>query len=200
MNRIKNFSDFCSINESSDPFGDDPYFVRHVGTSGSKYEDRVKNQWGLDPNPSILGKTRNFFQKMENRINTAAQIGQRQVRQNRATRAHGGPDTGFEVLFGAFSVVPNILKKIFGPTKYNFTKKRKSEEVDLELMKHLNQDFARNELPAIRTEEQLADNIGDMYRRGGVQRGEVPVVDEIARNRAYLYQQKQVNPYHQIYQ
>ena len=200
MNRIKNFSDFCSINESSDPFGDDPYFVRHVGTSGSKYEDRVNNQWGLDPNPSILGKTRNFFQKMENRINTAAQIGQRQVRQNRATRAHGGPDTGFEVLFGAFSVVPNILKKIFGPTKYDFGKKRKSEEVDLEQMRHLNQDFARNELPAIRTEEQLADNIGDMYRRGGVQRGEVPVVDEIARNRAYLYQQKQVNPYHQIYQ
>jgi len=200
MNRIKNFSDFCSINESSDPFGDDPYFVRHVGTSGSKYEDRLKNQWGLDPNPSILGKTRNFFQKMEDRINRAAQIGQRQVRQNRATRAHGGPDTGFEVLFGAFSVVPNILKKIFGPTKYNFTKKRKSEEVDLELMKHLNQDFARNELPAIRTEEQLADNIGDMYRRGGVQRGEVPVVDEIARNRAHIYYQKQANPYHQIYQ
>lgn len=200
MSRIKNFRDFCSINESNESFDDSPYFVRHVGQSGSTYRDRVKNQWGLDPNPSILGKTRNFFQKMEDRINRAAEIGQRQVRQNRATRAHGGPDTGFEILFGAFSVVPNILKKIFGPTKYSFTKKRKSEEVDLELMKHLNQDFARNELPAIRTEEELADNIGEMYRKGGIQKGEVPVVDEIARNRAHIYYQKQANPYHPIFQ
>lgn len=197
MHKIKNFKDFCSINESND---DDLWFRRHLGNNGSTYEDRAKNHYGLDSNSSVLGNVRNFFQKMENRINSAAEIGKRQVRQNRALRTHGGPDTGFELLFGALSVVPNVLKRVFGPTKYNFKKAPEEDKVDVEFMRHTNEDFAQNELPNIRTEDQLADHIGDLYNRGDVVMGQVPVLDDIARNRVNLYYQRQANPAHPIFQ
>jgi hypothetical protein len=191
MNRIKNFKEFSVINESED----DLFFRRHLGSNSSTYEDRSKNHYGLGDNPTILAKTRNFFQKMEDRINRAAEIGQSKVRQNRASRVHGGPDTGVEVLFGALSVVPNVLKRVFAPTKYEFSKKAPSEDtVDINFMRHTNEDFANNELPNIKTEDQLADHIGDLYNRGEVKMGEVPVLDDIARNRVNMYYQNQANP------
>jgi hypothetical protein len=197
MYKIKNFKDFCQINESNE----DLFFRRHLGSNASTYEDRAKNHYDLGSNPTVLQKTRDFFQKMENRINRAAEIGKQQVRQNRATRTHGGPDTGFEILFGALSVVPNVLKRVFGPTKYEFTKKSPSDEkVDIEFMRHTNEDFAQNELPAIKTEDQLADHIGDLYNRGDVVMGQVPVLDDIARNRVNLYYQHQANPAQPIFQ
>jgi hypothetical protein len=138
---------------------------------------------------------------MEDRINRAADIGKMQVRQNRATRTHGGPDTGFEMLFGTLSVVPSVLKRVFAPTKYEFTKKAPSEDtVDVEFIRHTNEDFTKNELPNIKTEEQLADHIGDMYSRGEVQMGQVPVLDDIAKNRVNLYYQHQANPNQPIFQ
>ena len=192
MNRIKNFKDFCIINESSD---EDLFFRKHLGNDASTYSDRAKNHYGLSNSPGILSKTRNFFQKMEDRINRAAAIGQQKVAQRRAQRAHGGPDTGVELLFGAFSVVPNVLKRVFGPTKYEFTRKAPSEEkVDVEFMRHTNEDFAKNELPNIKTEDQLADHIGDLYNRGEVKMGEVPVLDDIVRNRANMFYAQQENP------
>lgn len=200
MNRIKNFRDFCQINESNDT-NDDLFFRRHLGNNASTYDDRAKNHYELGGNPTVLGKVGNFFQKMENRINTAAQIGKQQVRQNRATRTHGGPDTGFEILFGALSVVPNVLKRVFGPTKYEFTKKAPSEEkVDVDFIRHTNEDFTKNELPNIKTEDQLADHIGDLYNRGDVVMGQVPVLDDIARNRVNIYYQRQENPSQPIFQ
>jgi hypothetical protein len=198
MDRIKNFRDFCSVNESND---EDLFFRRHLGNNSSSYEDRSKNHYGLGDNPTILAKTRNFFQKMEDRINRAAAIGQQKVRQNRAQRAHGGPDTGVEMLFGVFSVVPNVLKRIFAPTKYEFTRKSpKEDEVDLEFMRHTNEDFIKNELPNIKSEDQLADHIEDLYSRGGVKMGEVPVLDDIARNRTNIFYQQQQNPNQPILQ
>jgi len=197
MYKIKNFKDFCQINESSE----DLFFRRHLGNNASTYEDRAKNHYELGSNPTVLQKTRDFFQKMENRINRAAEIGKQQVRQNRSMRTHGGPDTGFEILFGALSVVPNVLKRVFGPTKYEFTKKSPSDEkVDIEFMRHTNEDFAQNELPSIKTEDQLADHIGDLYNRGDVVMGQVPVLDDIARNRVNLYYQHQANPAQPIFQ
>jgi hypothetical protein len=155
----------------------------------------------LGDNPTVLAKTRNFFQKMEDRINRAAEIGKAKVRQNRATRTHGGPDTGVEILFGALSVVPNVLKRVFAPTKYEFSKKAPSEEtVDIEFMRHTNEDFANNELPNIKTEDQLADHVGDLYNRGEVRMGEVPVLDDIVRNRVNIYYQNQANPNNPILQ
>jgi len=198
MNRIKNFNDFCSINESSD---DGLFFRKHLGNNSSSYEDRAKNHYGLGNNPTVLSKTREFFQKMEDRINRAAEIGKQQVRQNRSMRTHGGPDTGFELLFGALSVVPNVLKRVFSPTKYEFSKKASSEEtVDLDFMKHTNEDFTKNELPNIKSEEQLADHVGDLYSRGDVRMGQVPVLDDIVRNRVNLYYQHQTNPNQPVFQ
>jgi len=199
MNRIKNFSDFCRINESNES-NDDLFFRRHLGNNASTYDDRSKNHYGLGGNTTILSKVSNFFQKMENRINTAAQIGKQQVRQNRAARTHGGPDTGFEILFGALSVVPNVLKRVFGPTKYEFKKAPSEENVDVDFIRHTNEDFAKNELPNIKTEDQLADHIGDLYNRGDVVMGQVPVLDDIARNRVNIYYQQQANPSQPIFQ
>ena len=198
MSRIKNFSDFCRLNEAS---GDDLFFRRHLGDNASSYKARAKNHYELGNNPTVLSKVSNFFQKMEDRINRAADIGKMQVRQNRATRTHGGPDTGFEMLFGTLSVVPSVLKRVFAPTKYEFTKKAPSEDtVDVEFIRHTNEDFTKNELPNIKTEEQLADHIGDMYSRGEVQMGQVPVLDDIAKNRVNLYYQHQANPNQPIFQ
>ncbi len=198
MNRIKNFKEFSSINEAED---ESLFFRRHLGNNASSYDDRAKNHYELGDNPTVLAKTRNFFQKMEDRINRAAEIGKAKVRQNRATRTHGGPDTGVEILFGALSVVPNVLKRVFAPTKYEFSKKAPSEEtVDIEFMRHTNEDFANNELPNIITEDQLADHVGDLYNRGEVRMGEVPVLDDIVRNRVNIYYQNQANPNNPILQ
>jgi len=198
MSKIKNFNDFCRLNEASN---DELFFRRHLGNNASTYNDRARNHYDLGENPTVLSKVSNFFQRMENRINKAAEIGKQQVRQNRASRVNGGPDTGVEILFGGLSVVPSVLKRVFAPTKYEFTKKAPSEEtVDVEFMRHTNEDFAKNELPNIKTEEQLADHIGDLYSRGDVQMGQVPVLDDIARNRANLYYQHQANPNQPIFQ
>lgn len=197
MSKIKNFNDFCRINEASE---EDLFFRRHLGNNASTYNDRAKNHYDLGDNPTVLSKVSNFFQKMENRINRAAEIGKNQVRQNRATRTHGGPDTGFEMLFGTLSVVPNVLKRVFAPTKYEFKKAPTEETVDVDFMRHTNEDFVKNELPNIKTEEQLADHIGGLYNRGEVQMGQVPVLDDIAKNRANLYYQHQANPNQPIFQ
>ena len=197
MSRIKNFNDFCRLNESSE---DELFFRRHLGNNASTYNDRAKNHYNLGENPSVLAKVSNFFQKMEDRINRAATIGKTQVRQNRATRTHGGPDTGFEILFGTLSVVPSVLKRVFAPTKYEFKKAPSEESVDVEFMRHTNEDFVKNELPNIKTEDQLADHIGELYSRGEVQMGQVPVLDDIAKNRANLYYQHQANPNQPIFQ
>ena len=61
-------------------------------------------------------------------------------------------------------------------------------------MRHTNEDFAKNELPSIKSEDQLADHIGELYQRGEVKMGEVPILDDIARNRANLFYQHQANP------
>lgn len=198
MTRIKNFKDFC-INESESDDG--LFFRRHMGNNASTYNDRAKNYYELGDNPSILSKTENFFQKFEDRVNRGSEIYQSQVKQNRAQRAFGGPDTGFQILAGALSVVPNVLKRVFAPTKYEFMKKAPSEDtVDVEFMRHTNEDFAKNELPNIKTEEQLADHVGELYNRGEVKMGQVPVLDDIARNRVNLYYQHQANPNQPIFQ
>ena len=191
MYKIKNFKDFCSVNESNN---EDLWFRRHMGDNASSYSERSKNHYGLGDNPSILAKVSNFFNKMESRISRAAEIGKAQVSQNRASRQFGGPDTGFEILFGALSVVPNVLKRVFAPTKYEFKKAPSEEEIDVDFIRHTNEDFVKNELPNIKTEEQLADHLGDLYNRGDVSMGEVPVLDDIARNRANIFYQQKSNP------
>ena len=192
MSRIKNFRSFC-INES-----EELYFRKHLGNNASEYGSRARDYYGLGDDPSVLGKTQSFFQRMENRFERAATSMQSRIEQNRASRPYGGPNTGFEVLFGAASLLPNILKKVFGPTKYDF-KKSKKDEVPLDLIRHTNEDFIREELPSIRTEEDLAKNIERLYQRGGVRMGQEPVLDDIARNRANIYYQRINNPGSQIF-
>jgi hypothetical protein len=114
------------------------------------------------------------------------------MQQKRAERG-GGPNTGVEVLFGLPSVVPSVLKRVFGPTKFERIPK-KDEQVDVEFIRHTNEDFVKNELPSIKTEKQLEDNVDDLYKRGGVKVGEVPALDDIAKNRANIYYAKQINP------
>jgi hypothetical protein len=187
MSIIKNFKNFC-LNES-----DDLYFRRHLGDNSSNYVDRSKKYYGLGDDASVLQKTESFFDRMEDRFNRASDIYQNKVNQNRASRPFGGPDTGFEILSGTASLIPNLLKRVFGPTKYDFSKSKR-EDIDVDLIRHTNNDFIRNELPSIRTEDDLASHIEGLYGRGGVNVGSEPVLDDIARNRANLYYQRQNNP------
>jgi hypothetical protein len=188
MSKIKNFKEFC-LNENQD----DIFFRRHLGDNSSSYTDRAKNYYDLGNDPSALTKTESFFQRMEDRFNRASSMMQAKVQQNRATRSYGGPDTGVELLFGAASVVPSILKRVFGPTKFDF-KKSEKEEVPVELMRHTNEDFIRNELPSIHSEEDLAKHIEGLYGNGQVTVGKEPVLDDLAKNRANIYYQRQANP------
>lgn len=186
MKNIQIFEQFC-INERESVF-----FTRH--NQPAKYDERAKKSYGLTDNPTILQKTRAFFQGMEDRLNKMAGIGADLQKSRRAERG-GGPDTGFELLFGLPSVVPNVLKRVFGPTSFEIAKKAPSDDsVDLEFMRHTNEDFAKRELPNIRTDKQLEDNISDLYQKANVTKGQVPVLDDIARNRATMYFTKQVNP------
>jgi hypothetical protein len=195
MRNIKEYEDFC-INESEELF-----FSRHLGNNARTYSDRAKNHYNLPHDATILQKSKNFFQKMEDKLNNIAQAGQNITRQNRAVRG-GGLNTGYEMLFGLPSVVPSVLKKVFGPTKYEIAKKApiKDDEVDVEFMRHTNEDFAKNELPNIKTDQQLEDHITDLYQKAQVNKGQVPALDDIGMNRAYLYYMKQKNPNQPIFQ
>ena len=190
MSKIKNFKDFC-INESDED--NDLKFRRHLGDSGSTYSDRARNHYGLGNDSTILQRSESFFDRMENRFNKASDIYQSRVQQNRASRTFGGPNTGFQILAGTASIIPNLLKRVFGPTKYEFTK-GKEDDIDVDLIRHTNDDFVRNELPSIRTEDDLASHIEGLYGKGGAKVGDSPVLDDIAKNRANLYYTRQQNP------
>jgi hypothetical protein len=183
MKNIQLYEKFC-ISENERLF-----LTRH--NLPATYDGRVRN-YGLSDNPTILQRTENFFQRMEDRLNRMATIGTSLMQQKRAERG-GGPNTGVEVLFGLPSVVPSVLKRVFGPTKFERIPK-KDEQVDVEFIRHTNEDFVKNELPSIKTEKQLEDNVDDLYKRGGVKVGEVPALDDIAKNRANIYYAKQINP------
>ena len=195
MRNIKEYRDFC-INESEELI-----FGRHLGNDAKTYGDRAKNHYNLPEDASILQKTKSFFEYIENKLNNIAQAGQDITRQNRAVRG-GGLNTGYEMLFGLPSIVPGVLKRVFGPTKYEISKRvpAKDEDVDVEFMRHTNEDFAKNELPNIKTEQQLEDNITELYQKAQVNKGQVPALDDIGMNRAYLYYMQQKNPNQPIFQ
>jgi hypothetical protein len=195
MKNIQDYERFC-INEAEELM-----WTRHLGNNANSYEDRAKNYYNLSSSPSILSKTQNFFQKMEDRINNMARVGKGLAQQNRAGRSCD-LDTGYENLFGLVSVVPSVLKRVFGPTKFETARKApsKDDEIDIEFMRHTNEDFAKSELPNIRSEKQLEDNIADLYQKGEVKKGEVPVLDDIAMNRINLYYTKQETPNQPMFQ
>ena len=195
MRNIKEYRDFC-INES-----EELYFSKHLGNDAKTYKDRAKNHYNLPEDSTVLQKSHNFFQKMEDKLNNIAKAGQDITAQNRAVRG-GGLDTGYEMLFGLPSIIPGVLKRVFGPTKFEIAKKApvKDDEVDVDFMRHTNDDFAKNELPSIKTEQQLEDNITELYQKAQVNKGQVPALDDIGMNRAYLYYAKQKNPNQPIFQ
>jgi len=187
MNNIKTYKDF-RLNEAA-----------KAKFSPSSYKTRVKD-YGLSGNSTILQKTENFFQRMEDRINRMAELGATFQQQRRADRGRSSFNTGVESLFSLPSVVPNILKRVFGPTDYEITKKITSDEsVDLDFMRHTNERFIKNDLPKIKTEKQLEDNIEDLYRKGGVRRGQSPALDEIGRNRISTFFERELNPNQPIF-
>jgi len=71
--------------------------------------------------------------------------------------------------------------------------------MDLDFMRHTNEDFAKTSLPYINTEGQLEKNITKTYQKAGVNPGQSPVLDDIMKNRAYLYYMKQKNPTHPMF-
>lgn len=191
MKNIQLYEEFC-INEASKSF------FKKYGLP-EKYKDRAK-EYGVSTNPSVLGKVSNFFRSMEDRVNAMASIGSSYQQQRRAARG-GGPNTGFETLFGLASVVPNVLKRVFGPTDYEIGKGITSDEqVDPKFVRHVNDVFIKKDLPAIRSERQLGDHIAELYKKAGVRMGNVPTLDDIARNRANLYFEREINPNQPIFQ
>ena len=194
MKNIQLYEHFC-LSESSKSF------FRNKGLP-EKYKDRAK-LYGVSANPGILGKVSNFFNKAENRINNMANAGKGLQQSRRGERIAGGQgfNTGIEALFGIASVVPNVLKRVFGPSDYELGKSISSDDqVDIEFIRHTNDNFIKKDLPKIRSERQLEDNIYDLYRKAGVSRGKSPALDDIADNRANLYYTRETSPNQPIFQ
>lgn len=191
MKNLQAYEKFC-LNERQETF-----FARH--NQPSSYKERVSQSYNLPKDSSVLQRVSGFFQGLEDRLNRMASIGQSLQQQRRSERG-GGPNTGVESLFGIFSVVPSVLKKVFGPTQYKFGKETPSDNrMDLDFMRHTNEDFAKTSLPYINTEGQLEKNITNTYQKAGVNPGQSPVLDDIMKNRAYLYYMKQKNPTHPMF-
>lgn len=199
MSNILKYSEFLleylePYRGSSSKYQD--YYNRY--SNFGTYSDRSR-QYGLSSDATILQKTENFFQGMEDRINAMASYMTSAQQLKRSARG-GGPDTGIELLFGLPSVVPSVLKRVFAPTKasYNnkwegikFNKVGKGDKTeDLNFIKHTNNEFIKDELPNINSETDLRNNVESLYKRGGVKPGEDPILDDIARNRANMYFQK----------
>lgn len=185
MNNIISYDKF-SLNEKID-------WYERAKLSRS-YQDRAR-EYGLPADATTMAKAENFFQRMEDRLNyMATSAGQYQA-QRRAERGAGEFGTGIESTYGLVSVVPAVLKRIFAPTDASYNNqwggiqydKMKDEDVDIEFMRHTNNEFMERELPKIKSEEELQSNIESIYKKGGVKPGQVPAVDDIAKNRINMY-------------
>jgi hypothetical protein len=163
--------------------------------SPENYSQRANNYRGVSADPGVLSKVGNFFQKMEDRLNAMASVGQDLARSRRSERPASKFNTGYEVLYGLPSVVPGVLKRVFGGTNYDYKNVFASEDnIDLDFMRHTNEEFVKNELPSIKSEDQLSRNIEQLYKKGNIKPGQSPVLDEIVRNRANIFYQYQQNP------
>lgn len=173
-------------------------FPRHTGTrwfAQNTYDQRANSYKGISTDPGILSKVGNFFQKMEDRLNAMASYGQQQAQATRAARGNSKFNTGYETLFGLPSVVPGVLKRVFGGTNHKYKDVFADDKnIDLEFMRHTNEEFVKSELPGIRNEDQLKRNIEGLYKKAGVKPKENPVLDDIVRNRTNLYYQYRQNP------
>lgn len=191
MGNIKKYDEFIAENNGL-------YNRRYNYNYGSNYgnyntyDERAGKLYDLSDDPTVLKKTHNFFQKVEDRINRMAYIGAQNVKAQRVERG-GGPNTGYETLFGIFSLVPNLLKRALGSTKFEGPK-NDTEEEKLRFMKHTNDEFIDYDLPNIKSEEQLQSNVEDLYKRGKVRVGEDEMLDDIARNRVNTYYTRQLYP------
>jgi hypothetical protein len=167
-------------------------------SNSAAYKIRTTD-YGLGNDATVLQRTERFFEKMEDRINAMASYLGAEQKMRRASRG-GGPDTGIELLFGLPSVVPSVLKRIFAPTKADYENKwdgikfdrvgKGDKDEDIKFIRHTNNEFIKDELPNIRTEQELENNIESLYKRGGVKVGEDPILDDVARNRANLFFQR----------
>lgn len=187
MKNIQEYQEFC-LNESSAIF-----YQRH--NMPTTYKERARKSYNLSDNPTVLTNVGNFFQKMEDKFTDVGNYMAQAQKLRRAERG-GGPDTGVEALYGLFSLAPNILKKVFGPTKASFKNQIPSDkEVNLEFMRHTNEDFVKKDLPNIKTEDQMIAHVNDIYKKAGVKPKQSPVLDDIVRNRLNIYYDNQINPY-----
>jgi hypothetical protein len=159
------------------------------------YTERASSYRGISTDPGILSKVGGFFQKMEDRLNAMSSYGQQIAQSKRAERPPSKFNTGYELLYGLPSVIPGVLKRVFGGTNYDYKNVFADEnKIGLDFVRHTNEEFVKRELPGIKNKDQLYRNIENLYRKGNVKPGQNLVLDEIARNRANLFYQYQQNP------
>lgn len=168
---------------------EDLFFARH--NMPSNYADRARSYGIPIPGNSILTKVYNFLGGFENYLDRFASAYSSTMKQRRAERG-GGPNTGIESIFKLFSAVPGVLKRIFGPSVMKY-KGAEKDQVSLELMRHTNEVYMKEDLPKIKNQGDLARNLADLYQKAGVKPKQNPALDEIARNRATIYFSKHPN-------
>jgi len=168
---------------------EDLFFSRH--NMPTNYADRARTYGIPVPGNSFLTKVSNFLGGFETYLDRFASSYSSAIKGRRAERG-GGPDTGIESIFKLFSVVPGVLKRIFGPSIMQY-KGAEKDEISLELMRHTNDVYIKDELPKIKNQNDLANNLAGLYQKGGVKPKQNPVLDEIARNRTALYFSKNPN-------
>ena len=177
---MQNLLEYESFYESKK---DDLFFARH--NMPQNYADRARMYGIQAPGNSFFSKVSSFMGGLEESFDRFSQRLSSSIKARRAERG-GGPNTGIESIFRLFSVVPGVLKKIFGPSVMRF-KGADKDQVSLDLMRHTNDVYSREELPKIKSQSDLARNIHDLYGRSGYRPNQNPLVDELARNRAALY-------------
>jgi hypothetical protein len=173
-----------------------------------RYEDRYSRYYKLPKDATILQKTERFFDKIEDRISRMASYGSQLMKQRRSERGPSSGaafNTGVESLFGLPAVVPYVLKRVFSPPGINFGSGQKDEvpkddEVNLEWMRHTDEQFIKKDLPKIKNEDQMVAHIGELYKKAGVKPRQNPVLDDIVRNRYSIFSYNQMYPNRPILQ
>jgi hypothetical protein len=190
MKNLYTYKDF-RVNENTQP-----YTVRHNRPwAPENYMARANNYKGVSSDPGILSKVGDFFQKMEDRLNSMAAAGKQLARDRRSARPPSNFNTGYEILYDLVSVIPAVIKRIVGGTNYdykNILSDEKSEE-SLKFIRHTNDEFIKKDLPVIKNEQHLFQNIDDLYKKSNINPGENLLLDEIARNRANIFYQGKRN-------
>jgi hypothetical protein len=159
--------------------------------------DKYKKITGNDSAPGFTGWIYNIFKSLQSNFENMDNFFMSNIYMK---DIHGNPiDTGMGWLIGqAGSMATSVAAKIFEPSEFISTNWKTSDgttvqpptsdkDVKTEHLRLFNDNFAKKDLPNIKTDEDMKSWITNFYKKAGTTPGRVKWADDAASTAANTY-------------